>query len=277
MITVSSKESDMSIIPFLKWAGGKRWLVYAYQDLFNISFERYIEPFVGSGSVFFHVNPQQAILSDKNKRLMDVYRAIKSNWQAVQNNLAVHSRHHSRDYYYQIRSTVLEDDYEKAAQFIYLNRTCWNGLYRVNKNGQFNVPIGTKDKVILDTDNFEGVSKKLECTELLDGDFEAVIDIAQEGDFLFVDPPYTAKHNKNGFLKYNESIFSWDDQVRLSESVKRAKDRGVKIILTNADHESVINLYSLDFDTSALPRVSKLAGKSQFRGKVTELLVLGNY
>lgn len=266
----------MKITPFLKWAGGKRWLVSSHKELFEFSFDRYIEPFVGSGSVFFHLNPAKAVLSDKNKRLIDVYRAIKMDWRLVYNNLSVHAKFHSKNYYYKIRASNFESIFERAAQFIYINRTCWNGLYRVNKKGQFNVPIGTKDKVLLDTDNFEVISEILGRTLLMNGDFEAVIDITKEGDLLFIDPPYTVNHNKNGFIKYNESIFSWDDQVRLSECVKRAKNRGAKIILTNADHESVSTLYADDFTTKTLPRASVLSGKSQFRGKVTELLVLGN-
>jgi len=266
----------MSISPFLKWVGGKRWLVASHKDLFDIKFDRYIEPFAGSASVFFYLNPPQAILSDKNKKLMDAYRAIKKDWQRVVSSLIKHSRNHSTEYYYTVRALAYDDEYDRAAQLIYLNRTCWNGLYRVNKNGQFNVPRGTKDKVILDTDDFEGVSRRLQRTELLDGDFSQVIEMAGKGDLLFVDPPYTANHNKNGFLKYNEKIFSWDDQLRLSNYLNEAHRKGVQIILTNADHETVRQLYEENFKIKTVPRASVLSGKSKYRRKVTELLVLGN-
>ncbi len=216
----------MKVIPFLKWAGGKRWLISSLPQLFNLEFNKYIEPFVGGGSVFFHVSPNVAVLSDRNLQLIDVYRAIREDWRSVLSHLEHHSRLHSDQYYYEIRSSRYEDIYEKSAQFIYLNRTCWNGLYRVNRKGEFNVPRGTKNTVILDTDNFEGVSRALENVDLFDGDFERVVDSSLDGDFLFVDPPYTANHNNNGFLKYNENIFSWADQVRLSECLKRANDRG---------------------------------------------------
>lgn len=265
----------MTLSPFLKWAGGKRWLVNSYSETFDIHFNRYIEPFAGSAAIFFHLLPKTAILSDKNKYLMDLYRAIKRDWRKVNKKLYEHSINHTKDYYYFLRSKNFDDEFDQAAQFLYLNRTCWNGIYRVNKNGVFNVPKGTKDKVILDTDDFEAVSKYLKNVTLLDGDFEKVVNMAMQDDLLFVDPPYTANHNNNGFLKYNERIFSWDDQVRLSKCVKDAKQRGVRVILTNADHGSVRELYEGDFNILSITRSSVLSGKSQFRRKVTELLVTG--
>jgi len=261
--------------PFLKWAGGKRWLVDSHKELFDRSYNTYIEPFAGSAAVFFYLLPKSAILADKNKSLMDVYRAIKGDWKKVKEILHVHSEKHSSDYYYFMRSNIFSDEYQKAAQFIYLNRTCWNGIYRVNKAGIFNVPIGTKENVSLKSDDFEKVSDYLKNTEIIDGDFEQTINMATKNDLLFVDPPYTANHNNNGFLKYNEKIFTWEDQVRLSESVKKAKTRGARIVLTNADHESIRDLYRDDFDLYSLSRSSVLSGKSQFRKEVTELLVLG--
>jgi DNA adenine methylase len=268
--------SKKPIEPFLKWVGGKRWLVYTHGHIFNTHFERYIEPFLGSGAVFFFLVPQKAILSDRNKALIDTYNAIKTDWHKVYVELVSHQANHSTDYYYKVRSMKLRNPYAKAAQFIYLNRTCWNGLYRVNLKGNFNVPKGTKDKVLLESDDFENVAKMLLNAEIVDRDFEKTINMAKEGDLLFVDPPYTVNHNHNSFLKYNESIFSWDDQVRLSECVKKARRRGVKICLTNADHLSVKQLYKDEFVMTSVPRSSVLSGLTQYRGEVTELLVLGN-
>jgi len=265
----------MTLTPFLKWAGGKRWLVDSYGVVFDIPFRRYIEPFAGSAAVFFHLLPEAAILSDKNKNLMNVYRAIKSDWRKVSDKLYEHSSNHTKDYYYHVRSIIYDDKFSQASQFIYLNRTCWNGIYRVNQNGMFNVPKGTKEKVILDTDDFETVSEYLTNASLLDGDFEEVVNMADQDDLLVIDPPYTANHNTNGFLRYNEKIFSWDDQIRLSRCVKDAKQRGVRLILTNADHESVRELYEDHFDVLPITRWSVLSGKSKFRRKVTELLVTG--
>ena len=138
--------------PFLKWAGGKRWFVTNHSDLLPQSFNRYIEPFLGSGAVFFHLQPQNALLGDSNKELVDTYRAIKSEWKLVYRYLRAHHTKHSKEYYYQIRKSRPISSASKAARFIYLNRTCWNGLYRVNLSGVFNVPIGTKSTVVFADD-----------------------------------------------------------------------------------------------------------------------------
>lgn len=265
----------MSTRPFLKWAGGKRWLVDNYGEIFNVNFDRYIEPFLGSGSVFFHLTPEKAILSDKNGDLINVYQALRDDWFKVFVRLIEHHKNHSHDYYYKQRLLTYKNRFSRAAQFIYLNRTCWNGLYRVSTKGKFNVPKGTKKKVILSTDDFEGIAEILKNAELKSDDFEHVISKAGKGDLLFLDPPYTANHNKNGFVKYNESIFRWKDQLRLSECVKDARNRGAHIILTNADHKSIRDLYDGYFIIRSITRQSLLSGRSQYRGKVSELLVIG--
>lgn len=259
--------------PFLKWAGGKRWLVEKHSNLLNIEYERYIEPFLGSGAVFFSLLPESAILCDKNERLIEVYESIKNHWEKVANLLRGHHRNHSKDYYYQVRLKKMRTPETRAAQFIYLNRTCWNGLYRVNKKGEFNVPIGTKQNVILSTDNFEKIALHLKNTELISCDFEVVLDKAGQGDFVFVDPPYTVKHNYNGFLKYNESIFSWDDQIRLRYAVERAVSRGAKVLVTNACHESIKRLYENLGEIATLSRASVIAGKSTARGRYEEVVI----
>lgn len=273
MSTLNKILDAPKIHPFLKWAGGKRWFVEQHSYLLANEYKRYIEPFVGSGAVFFNLLPGKAILNDKNKRLIETYKAIKNEWRAVENILRLHHEKHSKDYYYEIRKQVMTTMEARAAQFIYLNRTCWNGLYRVNKNGEFNVPIGTKQNVILATDNFESISIQLKNTNLIAGDFEAVIDNAEDGDFLFIDPPYTVKHNYNGFVKYNESIFSWDDQIRLRDATQRAVNRGAKALITNACHESIKQLYAGVGEISILNRASVIAGKPSARGRFEEMVI----
>jgi len=162
---------------------------------------------------------------------------------------------------------------QQAARFLYLNRTCWNGLYRVNKKGEFNVPIGTKTKVLLDSDNFQDLSTLLKQMDIEACDFETTIDKANAGDFLFIDPPYTVKHNLNGFVKYNENIFSWEDQIRLKESISRAIDRDVSVLLLNADHCSIRNLYRGIGNVVTLERASVIAGNAEARGIYTELAI----
>lgn len=259
--------------PFLKWAGGKRWLASTYADLLPENYKRYYEVFLGSGAVFFSMRPTQATLSDLNEELIECYSVLRDEWQNVVERLHHHHLHHSKDYYYEVRSSKPRLLANKAARFIYLNRTCWNGLYRVNLRGEFNVPVGTKTNVLLEADNFEELSALLKKTVLLAADFEEVIDRARSGDFIFADPPYTVKHNLNGFIKYNEKIFRWEDQIRLRDCLVRASNRGCHVLLTNANHPSVIELYEDDFELISLSRSSVIAADSKNRGIYEELVV----
>lgn len=261
------------VVPFLKWAGGKRWLVKDHPEIFPKKFNTYIEPFLGSGSVFFHLKPEKALLSDTNLDLITTYKAVRNRNRKVTSLLEDYHQVHSKEFYYFMRAQTPQTQEEIAARIIYLNRTCWNGLYRVNLNGKFNVPIGTKKNVILESDDFSATAKLLRKSEVAHSDFEAMIDRAQKNDFVFVDPPYTVKHNLNGFVKYNEQLFSWQDQVRLKQAILRAVDRGAKVLLTNANHESIVDLYKLPKKTKILTRASVISGTSKHRGKYEELTI----
>lgn len=266
----------LELAPFLKWAGGKRWLTSSQTAIFDVSFERYIEPFLGSGAVFFRLRPEKAILSDKNKELIATYQAVKDRPDLVVRYLRKYQAQHSAAYYYDVRSSRPRSRFMNAAKFIYLNRTCWNALYRVNLKGEFNVPVGTKNSVLLETDNFSLASDMLQGVDLIESDFEDVIDQSGVGDFLFIDPPYTVKHNLNGFVKYNEQIFSWSDQERLKAAVVRASARGARFLMTNANHESIRELYAGQFCEEVLTRHSVIAASSNKRERTTELLI-SNY
>lgn len=265
------------VLPFLKWAGGKRWLTSKYSSLLPGTFDRYVEPFLGSGAVYFHLRPDVALLSDSNAQLVSTYLAIKSDWRKVRSALQRHHRSHSPTYYYEERERIHRSKHEQAAQLIYLNRTCWNGLYRVNTRGQFNVPIGTKTAVRLDTDDFKATAALLRGAKLQISDFERTLEQTTRGDFVFVDPPYITRHNFNGFVKYNEKMFSWEDQERLAESVRAASHRGVKLLVTNADHASVRILYKGLGVRRTVYRHSVLAADSENRGITSELAILVNY
>lgn len=269
----SSRDGDESTPPFLKWAGGKRWLAPKISDIVNSISGRYIEPFLGSGAIFFALRPANALLTDANEDLINAYVAIRDDPERVFALLKVHQRRHCTEYFYQIREYKPREKYHKAARFIYLNRTCWNGLYRVNLEGTFNVPIGTKSNVLMASDDWPAVSALLSTVEIVSQDFEASIDTAERGDLVFADPPYTVKHNLNGFIKYNNSLFSWDDQIRLRDSLLRAKKRGARIIATNACHQSVEDLYKVGFKTEPLSRASVLAGSALHRGRYDELFI----
>lgn len=261
------------IEPFLKWAGGKRWFVHRHTDFLPKQFDRYIEPFLGSGAVFFHLKPENALLGDSNLELINCYQAIQQNWKLVYRYLREHHRNHSKEYYYKIRSFKPKSIFTAAARFIYLNRTCWNGLYRVNKQGEFNVPIGTKTNVIFKDDCFEEIYHLLQKVQLLACDFEYLLDQAVDGDLVFVDPPYTVRHNHNGFIKYNERIFSWHDQERLYYALTRAQARGAMILGTNAYHQCVKDLYFESFDTMAVSRNSPISSKVESRRQFEELII----
>lgn len=261
--------------PFLKWAGGKRWLVN-----FGLPqperFDRYVEPFLGGAAVFFGLKPERALLSDINSELIELYEVMRDLPAVLWERMQEHHLRHSTEHYYAMRANIPSDRVGRAARTLYLNRTCWNGLYRVNQRGEFNVPIGTKTAVVMPDDDFLAIAKSLKEAEIRCCDFEETIDRTIAGDFLFVDPPYTVKHNMNGFVKYNECIFTWADQVRLRDAVVRAIARDVAIVVTNADHLSVIELYEDVATYRSVPRASVLAGPAERRGRTTEALFLAN-
>lgn len=259
--------------PFLKWPGGKRWLFESGQFEAPQFSGRYVEPFLGGGAVFFCVRPRDALLADTNSGLVELYQVIRDEADGLVKWLVEHGRAHSHDYYYWMRGRRLRTPVTRAAQFLYLNRTCWNGLYRENRRGEFNVPIGTKSTVVFAGDDFPEWSKALTVAEIVCQDFEATIDSVVEGDFIFVDPPYTVRHDVNGFIKYNQSIFAWRDQVRLRSALGRAFKRGAKFAMTNANHDSVRNLYRGFGRKRELHRFSVIAAKSQCRTRATEMLV----
>ena len=264
---------DQTVKPFLKWAGGKRWLTGNISHFLPKSFNYYFEPFLGSGAVYFSIQPQKSILSDINLPLIETYNAIKKDYLRVYNSLLDHSLKHNTAHYYKVRETIYENSFDQAARFIYLNRTCFNAIYRVNKKGQFNVPKGSKDSVILDTDNFKAISKILQSAEINHSDFEPIIHRANKGDLIYVDPPYTIKHNNNGFVKYNEKMFTWQDQERLWSKLYEAQRRGAKVIVSNADHVSIRELYSQSYLITPLQRSSVIASDPNNRGLYSEVLI----
>jgi DNA adenine methylase len=260
--------------PFLKWPGGKRWLVQRYASLFPEELERYVEPFLGGGAVFLHLQPTTALLSDINPDVIAVYSAIKTSWQALVATLQLHQSRHSEAHYYNTRDKEPPDPIERAARILYLNRTCFNGIYRVNLRGRFNVPKGTKSRVILPDDDFEAVAHRLKSATICHCDFEETLSRCKEGDFVFADPPYTVWHNSNGFVNYNEVLFSWADQQRLAGALKAARLRGANIFCTNADHKSVRELYDpVLFEMSTVNRFSSISAAAESRKHFSELVI----
>jgi DNA adenine methylase len=262
-----------SLTPILKWAGGKRWLVAQGENLFPTEYRRLVEPFAGSAAVFFNLAPQRAWLNDINVDLIDTYRAIAQDWEGVVRLLRVYQNKHTADFYYQIRASKPRSLTGRAAKFIYLNRTCFNGLYRVNLKGEFNVPVGTKTAVLMPDDDFPSASARLKNARITAWDFEKVIDQTEPADFIFADPPYTVRHNLNGFIKYNEKLFSWADQERLCRALHRASKRGVHVVMSNANHESIRELYRDSQKIKVAKRQSIMAASPSNRKETTELLI----
>lgn len=263
--------------PFLKWAGGKRWLVDGIRKLVP-SIEcvagTYFEPFLGSGAMFFSLRPAKAVLNDINVELINVYRAIKENPEGLDRLLRRYHRHHCSELYYRTRESVPRTPLTAAARFVYLNRTCWNGLYRVNRKGRFNVPVGTKSNVVLPTDDFVGICRLLKSVSLHSTDFSEIVEQSCYGDLVFADPPYTVNHNLNGFRKYNEKLFSWEDQERLHAAALDAIKRGARVIVSNADHKSIRKLYSeKQFEVHTVERLSKISGANSGRKYITEVII----
>jgi DNA adenine methylase len=193
--------STGDITSFLKWPGGKRWLTTRFSDLFPDHYCSYFEPFVGSGSVFFSLRPDRGQISDANGELINLYQALRKAPAEVWRALRTHANRHSDSYYYQVRSSKPRSAIGQAARMLYLNRTCWNGLYRVNQRGEFNVPRGTKNKVLLDDDDFGAIASALRRIRIKCCDFEEAIDVANRDDFLFLERFKSSLSNFGCFLR----------------------------------------------------------------------------
>ncbi len=262
---------------FLKWAGGKNWFIKNQGHRLPSQYNRYIDPFLGGGSVFFYMEPHEAIISDINNELISTYLAIKYDWKELDKKLKAHAKKHNDTYYYAVRNICPRNISTVAARMIYLNRACFNGIYRVNRLGKFNVPKGSKNKIITGQEKFEERSKLLENAEIRCCDFEDTINRAQLNDFLFCDPPY-AIYEEQSFVGYTKNLFDWNDQIRLSVALERARNRGVKIIMTNVNHASVRALYEnkQGFMLEDVSRFSGISGKTGGRGQYSELIVSAN-
>lgn len=262
---------------FLKWAGGKNWFVRHQKHKIPQVYDRYIDPFLGGGALYFYLEPQRAIVNDINTELITTYRAIQNNWQDVEKNLRKHAHKHDQQYYYDVRNKRPRKDATIAARMIYLNRTCFNGIYRVNADGRFNVPKGTHENVVLPTDQFQQRAKIMQNTQFKCGDFEEIIDIAIKDDFLFCDPPYAVIDEAHRFVGYTKQTFDWEDQIRLANALKRARERGVKIIMTNVNHNRIRELYdNSGFILDAVTRYSSISGVEGGRKQYSELIVSAN-
>ena len=269
--------------PFVKWVGGKRQLLRQFRELglyppedFNPITSTYYEPFVGGGAVFFDLLPKNAELSDLNNELVTTYNVIKNNVDELIQSLQKHI--YDKDYYLEVRAEKVEDlsDVEIASRFIFLNRTGFNGLYRVNKSGQFNVPFGRyNNPVICDEDNLRRVSDALQDVTITHQDYKNVLKTAKSGDFIYLDPPYYPINATSSFTSYTAEGFLEKEQTELRDTFVKLHKKGCFVMLSNSDTPFINELYS-GLDGITINKITAgraINSKGSGRGKITEVLV----
>jgi DNA adenine methylase len=265
------------IKPFLKWAGGKRSLLSQMLPHMPKKFGRYHEPFVGSAALFFHLGPRHAALSDNNERLVRCFTGLRSHPDAVAAKLAGYP--YEREFFLNMRKRDIdaEDDVELAAWFIYLNKTGFNGLYRVNKKNRFNVPFGKyKSPRICDERTLRACAARLEHADIRHRDFEAAADDAEAGDLVYFDPPYVPLSATSSFTSYTSHGFGADAQERLRDCARALARRGVHVLISNSSAELVHELYAgRDFKLTEVEARRSINSRKDRRGPVTELLIKG--
>jgi DNA adenine methylase len=262
----------------VKWAGGKRLLLDEILPKLPLLGDgsRFIEPFLGGGAVFFGLLPKVAILSDLNADLIHAYEVVRDDVESLIERLA--RLPVTAEDYYRIRDERPRNNVERAARFIYLNKTCFNGLYRVNVAGEFNVPYGRhrRSMVVCDRDQLRTASRALANADIKMSDFGRTLRSARSGDLVYCDPPYTTAHRDNGFVEYNSRVFSLRDQRRLATWARVLLQRGVSVAISNADHPSITRLYAgSEFKRHRIERWSTIAGSASKRYPTTELLIVG--
>jgi len=268
--------------PFVKWAGGKRQILDKLKNFIPEEYDTYYEPFIGGGALLFDLAPKKAVINDCNQELMNVYEIIRDEekFDKMSKILNKYEREHSEEFYYDIRNKDRNksmfnrmSDYTRAARTIYLNKSCFNGLYRVNSKGEFNVPFGKKTKVnTYDGENLLNVHYyltnndiKIECC-----DFEESLKKAKKGDFVYIDPPYDS--DTNTFNSYTEGGFGKDEQRRLARVFKELDKKGVKVMLSNHNTILINELYK-DYNFHIIEAKRSINSKGNKRGKVEEVII----
>jgi len=271
--------------PYLKWAGGKRQLLAEIKKYLpkNLNNYTYYEPFVGAGAVFFELQPKKAVINDFNEQLILTYNVIKENVENLILLLKKYQKKNNEEYFYEIRNLDRDQpnfnkltDIEKAARLIFLNKTCFNGLYRVNSQGLFNVPYGRyKNPIICEDIVLRQISAYLNSNEIsiLNNDFEHAVLTANKKSFIYFDPPYHSP-DKTNFTGYQANGFDEDEQERLYNVMKKMTNRGIKCLLSNSDTKFIRKLYNHDiFDIISVQAKRIISSDSAGRGFVNELII----
>lgn len=268
--------------PILKWAGGKRQLLPVLRAHLphDWASRRYYEPFLGAGALLFDLAPRRAVVNDANEQLILTYRTLKTDCEAVIAQLELHRARHCQEYFYQVRTMDRQPDFAglpdavKAARLIYLNKTCFNGLYRVNAQGHFNVPFGRfTNPAICEAEALRAMSAYLRRNKitLYCGDFAAAVRGARRDSFVYFDPPYHSPGNAN-FTGYQADAFGEAQQVRLRDVFARLTRRGVPCLLSNSATEFIRGLYA-DYPMEVVPARRAINSKAAARGEVDEILI----
>jgi DNA adenine methylase len=265
--------------PFLKWAGGKRQLLPEIRKYIPKKINTYYEPFIGAGAVFFDIQPKRAVINDVNTELVNVYECIKNHADELIDDLKKHEN--DSEYFYSIRDLDRQPEYkkltpiERASRIIYLNKTCYNGLFRVNSQGQFNVPFGKyKNPQIVNEIVIKAVHNYLSSSEvkITNSDFEMVLETAKKGDFVYFDPPYDPVSDTSSFTGYSLDGFSKDDQKRLKYVFVELDKRGCKVLLSNSATDFIKDLYE-GFHIEIVSASRNINANASGRGKIDEVLV----
>ena len=260
--------------PFLKWAGGKTQMIPDLLKFAPAKFNKYIEPFIGGGALYFNINHPKSIISDLNEELVITYKQVKENVFEVISVLD--SYINTEEFYYKIRSVSPSSlsDSERAARLIYLNKTCFNGLFRVNKKGDFNVPYGKRTGPFLNKQNLIGASEYMQDTEIYHLDYkETIKKYAKKGDFVFLDPPYQPVGKFSDFKRYTKEFFYENDQIELANIFKDLTNKGCHVMLTNSDHPFILDLYK-EFHIETIETKRLISSNSNTRTGI-DIIVLG--
>lgn len=273
--------------PFLKWAGGKRQLLPAIKEYIPQQFGQYYEPFIGAGAVLFSLQPKKSIINDTNGELINCYRVIKDNPEELLDLCQEHREKNSKEHFYSLREQDRRDDFqdrsplERAARIIYLNKTCFNGLFRVNSSGQFNVPYGNySNPVIADPAVIKSVSAYLNQRDvrILEGDFAKAVSTARKGAFIYFDPPYHPISDTSSFTGYSANGFGEKEQVRLKELCDRLTERGCQVLVSNSSAPLIKKLYSApNYEIVEVKASRAINAVASRRGRINELLIHNRY
>lgn len=280
---IESEKPKSNLKPIVKWAGGKTQLLPEIEKLMPKEFNRYFEPFTGGGALLFSLKPENVVINDFNSELVSAYRCFedKASFDKLISILHVHESNHSEEYYLKIRELDRSEAFnalskeEIAGRFLYLNKACFNGLYRVNSKGYFNVPSAKREKVkIYDENNFNGLLEYFNNNkiEILNTDFEIAVENAQAGDLVYFDPPYDTYDDKDSFTSYSKNGFGKDEQLRLANLFKSLDKKGVKVMLSNHNTPYINELYN-GFNINVVLAKRMINSKANGRGNVEEVIV----